>query len=112
MNFFLRIISAASLLVCINQNVSAQSWDAQNSGSNITTFNDVFFVSETTGWAVGTSGQILHTTDGGTTWANQFADVVVASALNGVCFTSETDGWIVGNNGVLLHTTMLDLIGL
>ena len=34
-------------------------------------FNSVYFSDELNGWAVGYSGKILHTNNGGTTWEYQ-----------------------------------------
>ena len=55
---------------------------------------DVFFHDRMNGWAVGDRGVIWHTTDGGTTWAQQNSNV--ACPLNSVFFIDRDRGWIVG----------------
>ena len=72
---------------------------------------DVFFSDRMNGWAVGDRGVIWHTTDGGTTWAQQNSNV--ACRLNSVFFIDRDRGWIVGGEsrpyaratlGVILRT--------
>ena len=72
---------------------------------------DVFFTDRMNGWAVGDRGVIWHTTDGGTTWAQQNSNV--ACRLNSVFFIDRHRGWIVGGEsrpyaratqGVVLRT--------
>ena len=45
---------------------------------------DAFFVDETTGWAVGSSGKIIRTTDGATSWNAQTSGTT--EILRGVQF--------------------------
>ena len=92
---------------------------------------DVFFLDEMQGWAVGSrsfgvsiSGQvILHTADGGVTWGTQYEDAPPPGSswslyrLNGVHFSDAQTGWAVGRaetfqgdprggyRGAILHTT-------
>jgi hypothetical protein len=54
-------------------------------------------------WAVGSSGTILHTTDGGATWAPQTSGT--SQKLSGVAAVSPTEAWVVGGQGIILHTT-------
>jgi photosystem II stability/assembly factor-like uncharacterized protein len=57
------------------------------------------------GWAVGTNGTIVHTTDGGTTWTGQSNPLSGTTiVLRGVEFTDATTGWAVGLGGTILHT--------
>ena len=77
-------------------------WGAQTSGSTQTLYG-VSFVSQSTGWAVGAAGTILHTTNGGTTWTAQTSNTT--QQLNGVTFVDANNGWAVGAAGVVDHTT-------
>ena len=43
-------------------------WYLQNPYPTGNTLNDVKLISEDVGWAVGTAGTILKTSDGGVTW--------------------------------------------
>jgi len=57
--------------------------------------------SSTVGWAVGTAGRILKTTDG-STWIAQTSGT--AEDLYGVFFFDLNIGWAVGDNGTILET--------
>ena len=54
------------------------------------------------GWAVGLSGTVLKTADGGKTWIVQ--DPQSTRDLSGVSFASNTTGWLVGSNGTIRAT--------
>ena len=58
--------------------------------------------SSSTAYAVGTSGTILETTDGGATWSAQASGTTVL--LTGVAFAG-VDGFAVGAGGTILATT-------
>jgi photosystem II stability/assembly factor-like uncharacterized protein len=63
---------------------------------------DVFFDGAgRLGWAVGSGGVVLSTTDAGTTWARR---TPTTYTLRGVWFTSALEGWVVGHLGTVLHT--------
>jgi hypothetical protein len=62
---------------------------------------DVAFVDLNEGWAVGMSGMILHTTDGGDTWDYQVSGTW--TDLLSVTFTDANHGWAVGYGGTILH---------
>lgn len=58
----------------------------------------ISFVSPTLGWAVGTDGRVLRTTDGGTTWVRQWIAPFGASWNSGpedIRFTSPRVGWLL-----------------
>ena len=65
-------------------------------------FHDVAFVNDNVGWVVGSSGSILHTSDGGVTWAEQTSNTTIE--LLGVTFVNAKSGWAVGRKGVVLNT--------
>ncbi|MEJ7618548.1 MAG: YCF48-related protein, partial [Pyrinomonadaceae bacterium] len=54
------------------------------------------------GWAVGADGVILHTVDGGFSWASQKSPA--ATALYGVCVLDKNRVVIVGSRGIVLST--------
>lgn len=55
-----------------------------------------------TGWVVGESGTILHTTDGGNSWSAQNSGT--SNWLYSVRFADANTGWAVGEHGTILHT--------
>ncbi len=86
--------------------VSSDGWSARTGGvASTTTLNDVTAVpsSTTTAWAVGSSGTIYKTTDGGFTWAPQTSGVSVA--LNGANAADANTAWAVGASGTILKTS-------
>ena len=54
------------------------------------------------GWAVGTSGTILKSVDGGTSWTAQNP---TTAELRDLQFVDDSTGWAVGLNGTILKTT-------
>ena len=65
--------------------------------------NSVSFADSLHGWAVGSGGTVLRTTDGGLTWTKLRSGV--SGSLHGVRFVSPTRGWIVGDDAAILSTT-------
>jgi photosystem II stability/assembly factor-like uncharacterized protein len=68
----------------------------------------VSFPDVTNGWAVGDRGLVLHTQDGGKTWAHQ--DAGTTADLGQVDFPDESNGWALADppssdNLLALHTT-------
>lgn len=64
---------------------------------------DASFADSSNGWAVGASGTVIHTADGGSSWAFQSSGS--PRDLNAVCALSATEAWIGGAGGTILHTT-------
>jgi len=55
-------------------------------------YDDVWFHTPQLGWTVNSNGQILHTTDGGGSWQQQFHDESLY--LRCIGFASESRGWM------------------
>ena len=84
----------------INKNTTSQSgWFIQSTAYQL---YGVCFKSAANGTAVGGSGTIVHTTNGGTNWIIQNNS---GSTLNGVSFVNDIIGTAVGVGGTILHTT-------
>lgn len=68
-------------------------------------YNGIFMINNTTGWAVGDSGVIIHTTDG-INWDYQTNPDTTPTkrTLLDVFFMNSNEGWAVGFGGVVLHT--------
>lgn len=80
-----------------------------NGGNSFTSYNlggadlnSVWFADDNTGWAVGNSGRIVKTVNGGVNWTLQTAPS--ADNLNGVRFTSTSNGYACGDNGKVIYT--------
>jgi photosystem II stability/assembly factor-like uncharacterized protein len=68
--------------------------------SDDTSLRDVMAIDRTHGWAVGTKGYILATSDG-EHWVEENAGA--KRVLNGVSFVDEGHGWVVGEGGMILE---------
>jgi photosystem II stability/assembly factor-like uncharacterized protein len=68
------------------------------------TLTAVSFSDARNGWAVGHGGVILHTADGGETWALQRQDAAVDQPLLTVYFRDAQHGWAGGLWSLLLST--------
>ncbi len=63
----------------------------------------ISFPTEKNGWATGRWGTILHTTDGGLSWARQESGTDIT--LVAIHFSDTKNGWAVGGKGTILHTS-------
>jgi photosystem II stability/assembly factor-like uncharacterized protein len=70
-----------------------------------TRHDDLWFVDETTGWAVNSNGKIIHTTDGGATWPPQLS--LPGVYLRCIGFANPSIGWVgtLTPRQQLFHTT-------
>jgi photosystem II stability/assembly factor-like uncharacterized protein len=84
--------------------LAALTWTPQVSGTT-ENLNGVACVSATDAWAVGDSGTILYTTDGGAHWASPSPkDFSTNDDLLGVAFSDASNGWVVGDVGWIWAT--------
>ena len=103
-NLIILFVAFLSLQITM---LAQEGWFQQTSE---TTHNlhSVYFVDNNAGWAVGDSGTILNTTDGGANWIPQTIDTMFS--LYSVHFENNNTGWAVGYEydvdvGVILKTT-------
>lgn len=93
---------------------SDKSLKTTNGGINWFEFNPAlndslykfYFVNPNTGWAIGNaSGKLMkRTTDGGTTWVNQYTQGGLFFNLVSTFFTDDLHGWVSSNNGYVYAT--------
>ncbi|MCB9914441.1 MAG: hypothetical protein H6828_04730 [Planctomycetes bacterium] len=77
-----------------------QTWSPNGNPALVGTFRDAFFLpGGQEGWLV--SDDVWHSTDGGQTWALQYAGGI---SLASVCFVDAQHGWASGFVNTLLHT--------
>jgi len=100
------ILFIAFLLLQFNT-LAQEGWFMQNPVPPGMPYEAVDFVNELTGWAVGSRGTIVKTTDGGTTWVLQTSGTY--TGLKDVCFTDSDNGTVVGFStmlgSIILRTT-------
>lgn len=77
--------------------VSASTWQRQRAPS-LAWLHAVYFVDQNRGWAVGSRGALLSTTDGGKTW--QSIPRPTEDAIRDIHFTDDLNGWLVCERSV------------
>lgn len=78
------------------------TWTLQTAGIPNKDLKEIFFVSASTGWGVGSNGAVLKSGDGGIHWESQIS---TTANLNGVHFISTQAGYAVGDSGVIFKST-------
>ena len=87
----------------IESSASQLYWQSQNPSPTGNTLYGVFFIDANTGTAVGSSGTILRTTNGGASWTRQSSEM--EWSIHSVSFTDANTGTAVGDLGTILRTT-------
>ena len=85
----MRTLKISLLVFVLTITVSAQ-WYQQNSGTD-SNLQSVFFINENTGWACGSNGVIIKTTNGGEDWFEQ--NSTTTEDLKEIHFVDENYGW-------------------
>lgn len=98
------LLNALVLFTGTFTTLNAQTWTAQTSGTSAG-LSSVHFSSATKGWAVGSSGVIIHTNDGGATWSSQSSGVGSSTHLSDVHFVDGLTGFATGTANTVLKTT-------
>jgi photosystem II stability/assembly factor-like uncharacterized protein len=82
------------LLLIPSSVVFAQSgtWAKQKAGT-MAWLHSLFFLDQNRGWAVGSKGTLLHTTDGGNTWKTRGSST--DDVVRDIFFVDEKNGWLV-----------------
>ncbi|KAF0134065.1 MAG: hypothetical protein FD145_919 [Candidatus Saganbacteria bacterium] len=89
-----------------NGGIGGTGWTAVTVAANPETisFFGTYFLDFSNGWVVGALGSIYKTSNAGTDWTRQGADVT-GQQLNDIFFIDSSKGWIVGDVGTILKTT-------
>ena len=77
----------------------AAAWERQQTGT-FAWLHAVFFVDERRGWAAGSKGALLSTSDGGATW--ELRKRPTEDALRDVFFQDAETGWLVCERSIFL----------
>ncbi len=88
-----------------NPTGAGRPWSVQKgaAGSESVGLTAVAFSDASHGWAVGSDGMILATTDGGASW--RIPTKAANGTLRAVAFSGPTHGWAVGIDGIIVATT-------
>jgi photosystem II stability/assembly factor-like uncharacterized protein len=98
----LGFLAPVLVVVLLSEESLSQEWVSLNTGTT-NLIHDIVFVDGGRGWAVGRSGTIIHTTDGGDSWVTQTSGTT--QVLHSVSFVDPMNGWAAGENATMLHTT-------
>lgn len=77
-------------------------WQALTSNTT-NALHGIHFPTKDYGYAVGTLGKVVRTSNGGATWFNM--PTGVTDNFNSVYFTSDLTGYVAGENGRIIKTT-------
>lgn len=92
--------AGATIIHSSNSGVTWQKGFVRDDASG--RINATSFAGDRLGWAVGSSGRIFTTTDGGRSWFPQRSNV--QADLLDVKFINPSEGWAAGTDGTLLRT--------
>jgi photosystem II stability/assembly factor-like uncharacterized protein len=87
------------LASCVSGARASSAWARQQSNT-MAWLHAVYFLDEQRGWAVGSSGALLRTEDGGRTWASMRRPT--EDALRDLYFADERLGWLVCERSIYL----------
>lgn len=90
------------LILGLGTALTGQNWKWQHRVPQSNHLNGLSMVDSIRGWAVGKSGIIIKTEDGGTSWTVQHSPTT--KDLADVHFIDAESGWAVGDSGTILHT--------
>jgi photosystem II stability/assembly factor-like uncharacterized protein len=96
---YLYVIVFALVGLCASRAQASGAWARQQSNT-MAWLHAVYFLDADRGWAVGSSGALLHTSDGGQTWAMMRRPS--GDALRDVYFADEQHGWLVCERSIYL----------
>jgi photosystem II stability/assembly factor-like uncharacterized protein len=102
MNKFCILLLAIFAINCSKNEEKTPAWVIQTSGTNKSLWS-VCFTDTNTVYAVGDSGIILKTTNGGNKWTTQYSGTT--DTLKSVNFPDTDNGYAVGYNGTIIKTT-------
>jgi len=86
-------LACLCLCACAVTAVAQQgAWARQRTGS-MAWLHSVFFLDQNRGWAIGSKGTLLNTTDGGQTWQPKPSSTT--DVLRDIFFVDENNGWLV-----------------
>ena len=101
-SLFRTVAVTAALCLASGAVAGGTTWAPQTSGAAVSLYSVHFAADAKTGWAVGSRGTIIATSDGGTTWAPQTSGT--EGWLNSVHFAADAKtGWAVGYKGTIVR---------
>lgn len=110
-NLYGMSVSGTSIFSCgdnviVKTSDFGRNWDIKDTGSN---FKSVSFCNSTTGVAVGDSGKIRITTNGGNLWVTQTVTPSSTADFKSVILVNPLFAWAVGSDATIINTANLSL---
>lgn len=93
------------LLFSSGHALSQLSWTPVHEPAFSGFINDLQFLSQNEGWAVGSNGILKYTSDGGFTWTSKTPSGHENTIFDSVHFLDEDHGWVGSRSALLLVTT-------
>jgi len=90
------------ILICTNA-FAQQKWYLNNEPTFSSSPQKIYFVDENEGWAIGSSGFLVHTSDGGKTWETQNPNYT--GTLSYIKMFDKNNGIILGARRSFIKTT-------
>jgi photosystem II stability/assembly factor-like uncharacterized protein len=89
-------------LILLKTDDGGNSWEVLSNEDSVSprSVDSLQFVDPLRGWGFDGANNIVHTTDGGRTWATQYPH---QAQWNSLYFLNEAEGWAAGNG--ILHTS-------
>ena len=81
------------------------TWSLQYGQSHKSPLNAVYFIDKNNGFAVGESGAVMQTTNGGNSWIE--TSTLTSHHLRDVTFINQNTGWVLGYYLGLPHTSVV-----
>ena len=97
------IVIFLGLILSLSQRTNAQNWETKNPFPPTATLRQVKTLSPGLSVIAGDLGNILVTTDGGSTWRSQVFNSMEAPMR--LTFTDDMTWWVVGTGGLVSKTT-------
>ncbi len=94
-------LSVMIIIIALNSSFAQNGWVIQ-SPPVTQNLRDVYFITSKIGFAVGDSGLIIKSTNGGKNWISQNSGTL--ANLNSIQFLNLGTGYTAGTNGIILYT--------
>lgn len=82
-------------------NNGGATWTHSYNSTSTVYYMDITFTTPLNGYLCSSAGEILRTTNGGTSWTT----MGLGSSLNSIYFSDINNGWVVGSGGTIKHTS-------
>lgn len=97
----IKLFIASMLLLMASTAGKSQNWVTLNTGTT-EDLKALQFLDANTGFAAGSNGTLIKTSDGGSNWT--IIPTGITQTIRSLFFYDAMNGWLGADNGILLHT--------